>query len=120
MTEPAADALHTEDVATKEDLTTPVTAKLDGRLVLPSGKVVYVRGLTGFEVSLSSKRAGGDQVEANKIVIAMAMVNPKLTEAEALAWMKNRPAGEMKAVVERIDLLSGLTAGAEGAAYKSV
>lgn len=111
-----------EDVATVEDLTTmPVAADPDaGRVVLPSGKVVYVRGMTGFEVSLMSKRAQGDSIKSNQFAIAMAMVNPKLSDAQALAWMKIRPAGEMKAVMDRIDLLSGLTEGSEGAAYKSV
>lgn len=95
------------DVAEAEDLT------------LPSGKVVQVRGLTGFEVRvMHKKRRGG--VDPDSVLLAMGLVQPKLTEAEAERWLRAKPAGETNAVMEKIRDLSGLNDKSPEAAYKSI
>lgn len=105
-------------VASKEDLFAEHIETED--FELPSGLVVRLRGLTAYEVHLMRKQAGGDGASADALALSMGLVEPKLTEDEALRWMKSRPAGESVDACARIRDLSGLNDAAPKEAYKSL
>ena len=104
--------------ATKDDLFTAHIETED--FELPSGLVVTLRGLTGFEVHLMRKMAGENGEMADAVALSMGLVDPVLSKDEALRWMKNRPAGESTAATGRIRDLSGLNDDAPKEAYKSL
>jgi hypothetical protein len=80
---------------------------------------VTVRGLSRYELHLSGKGAD-DAAVIERRMIAIAMVDPELTEAEVELWQKNSSAGELAAVTVAIRDLSGLKSGADKEAYKSL
>lgn len=82
---------------------------------LPSGKTVELRGLTGFEVMLSRKKYKDDEIGLNAFMMSCGM---GITEAAALAWLKEHLAGDFVAVTDRLQVMSGLTKDATKTAYK--
>ncbi len=94
---------------------------------LPGVGTVRVRGLNRDEV-LSVRKATDD---ANRLdgpralvlerkMLAAAMIDPTLTEAEVGKWQKAAPAGELEPVTLRVQELSAMVGGAAKEAYKSV
>lgn len=88
---------------------------------------VVVRGLTRGEVMRLRKATdsletldGPRALVIERGMLAMAMVDPGLSEDEAKMWQENSPAGEIDTVMAVIQRLSGMEDGAKRAAYKSV
>lgn len=81
---------------------------------------VRVRALNRAEVMLLQKLAsdGKDAASVERQMLAMAMVDPQLTEAEIGQWQKACPPGELEPVTDRVTELSGLGDGAEKKAVK--
>lgn len=76
-----------------------------------------VRGLNRIE-AMQVQNAGGTEATERKI-LALAMVDPKLTEDEVRQWQKAAPAGELEPVTTRVAELSGMAQGSDKEAYKS-
>ncbi len=87
---------------------------------IPGKGTVRVRALTRAEaLSCQSVKDGPGRVEAiERKMLALAMVDPEMTEAEVGRWQKASVAGEMDRVGNKIQELSGMTEGAAKAAYK--
>lgn len=67
---------------------------------------VYVRGLNRIE-AMHVQEANGPEATERRI-LALGMVDPTLTEAEAGQWQKTSLAGEIEAVSRKIAELSGM------------
>lgn len=79
----------------------------------PEHDFVVVRGLSRAEMHVGQeieKRKGGQAQEA--FLLSKAMVDPQLTEEEAVAWQKGSPFGEINTVQHVINKLSGIGKGA--------
>lgn len=73
--------------------------------------IVRVRGLTRDEVFLLQKHT--DNVEKlERKMLSIAMLDPKLTEAEVGKWQMNATSNEIEPVADTIRELSGLGEGA--------
>lgn len=76
--------------------------------------VVRVRGLTRAEVlhvreATDNENMSGDRaLVLERKLLAVAMVDPKLTEAEVGQWQEAVAAGELEPVIEKVQELSGL------------
>lgn len=78
----------------------------EAELDIPGVGTVRVRTMTREELhSLKDKKDTG---RGERRVLAACMVDPQITEEEALRWQRAAPAGEVSAVVEKIMELSGL------------
>ncbi len=75
---------------------------------LPSlGVSVTVRGLTRREaLTVTGKPMPAE--EAERKLLAMAMVSPPMTEDEVRTWQRNAPAGELQPIDAAIKRLSGM------------
>jgi hypothetical protein len=82
------------------------------------GGKVKVRPLTRGEV-LILRGLGEDPAKFERKLLAFAMVEPELTEAEVGQWQKNSPALEIEDVTDKVMDISGLKERAEKDAYKS-
>lgn len=99
-------------IATFADLIPAVPPKVV-TVTLSTGQVVRVRGMTRFEIHL-----GGKDTEDAAVIearnLSYGLVQPKITEAQALHWMKSVPAGgDLARVSRQIRDLSGLGPGAD-------
>ena len=83
--------------------------------------MVRVRGLTRQEV-IGTRRAtdmelanfdGPRVLLLERKMVAMALVEPKMTEAQVQTWQGSSPAGELEPVVAKIQELSAMDTGAE-------
>jgi hypothetical protein len=68
---------------------------------------IRVRGLSRIEAMLVQKANGIAAME--RTMLALAMVDPELTEAEVSRWQKASTAGELEPVTQKISELSGMT-----------
>lgn len=93
------------------------TQELEEDDVKISGGTVRVRALTRFEAGQVQKNPDTDGKD--KVTLAYGLVEPKLTEAEAAAWMRTGKAGDCVKVATRIAELSGLIESSGQDAYKS-
>lgn len=93
----------------KEALFTPRLPEED--VEIPGLGTVRVRGLSRAEAMKIRDRSDVEAQE--RLMIALGMVDPKLTEAEVGKWAKAAPAGELQPVSEVIGRLSGLIEGAD-------
>lgn len=84
---------------------------------VPGVGTVTVRGLTRSE-ALSIRGIELDELEAEAQLLALAMVEPKLTEDDVRAWQEASPAGEIGVVTAAVLKLSGMTADAPKEAVK--
>jgi hypothetical protein len=78
---------------------------------IPGVGEVKVRGLTRAEVLSIQKlqgKSGVDEAEMERKLVALAMVEPELTEEEVGQWQANSPAGELVPIADAIATLSGL------------
>lgn len=74
---------------------------------IPGVGIVKVRPLSRSEVlELEGKEMSA--AEAEQKLVAKAMVEPKLTEAEVAEWQASSPAGELKPVNDAICRMSGI------------
>lgn len=70
---------------------------------------VKVRGLTRTE-ALRVQGVGLSEAEAERKLLALAVLEPVLTEEDVARWQRVAPAGELQPVVSAILELSGMTA----------
>lgn len=82
---------------------------------IPGVGTVTVRGLNREEAFKC--QGGADVATIERRMLAMGMVDPKLTENEVKRWQKAAPAGELEPIAEKISELSGMTQGAAKEAY---
>lgn len=85
---------------------------------IPDIGTVRVRGLSREELLELPTDAGVPATE--RAMLALALVDPVLTEDEVAQWQAASPAGEMKPVVDKVNELSGIARNAGREAYKSV
>jgi hypothetical protein len=77
---------------------------------VPSMGTVRVRGLSRDEV-FGTQQISSTAARERK-VLALAMISPRMTEAQAGKWQLVSPAGEIEPVTDKIHELSGLAEGA--------
>jgi hypothetical protein len=100
----------------KEALLAPRLAERE--VVLPVGSV-RVRALNRIEaMRVQAAGEAGGPAAADRVMIALGMVDPVLTEAEVSAWQASAPAMELEPVTDAIAALSGMQPDATKAAYK--
>jgi hypothetical protein len=93
---------------------------------VPGVGVVRVRGLSRVEVISVRKATDSEHIDGPRTLVierkmlAAALVDPQLTEAEVKRWQEASAAGEMEPVIAAVQRLSGMEDGAAKAAYKSV
>jgi hypothetical protein len=84
---------------------------------------VRVRALSRAEVLRVRSAVKGEedaikrQADLERKMLALAMVDPELTEAEVGQWQAASTAGEMEPVTDKVQELSGLLQGAAKEAY---
>lgn len=84
------------------------------------GKSVLVRGLSRYEFLGVGKGVGeGDTAVVERRMIALAMLEPKMTIDEVATWQRSSAANEMTPVIKAINKLSGIGKTEEKEAYKS-
>ncbi len=94
---------------------------------IPGVGAVRVRGLSRVEV-ISTRKATDreDKMDGTRVLmlerkmLAAALLDPVLTEAEVGQLQRTLPAGVLQPVSQRIQELSAMAEGAPKAAYKSV
>lgn len=69
---------------------------------------ITVRGLSRFELHLSSKKYPGDDIKQEQFVVSAAVLDPKLTEDDVATWQKMSGPDEINRVAKRINELSGI------------
>lgn len=92
----------------------------EAEIEIPDVGTVRVRALSRADVmALQRVKDGPGREEAlERKMIALALVDPVLSEAEVGQWQKTSSALEMTPVTERICELSGMDADAAKRAYK--
>ena len=83
---------------------------------VPGVGTVRVRGLSRAEALLV--RDAVDRAKGEQKILSLAMVDPKLTEAEVAAWQSASVALEIEAVTDKIMELSGMSESAAKEAVK--
>lgn len=81
---------------------------------------VRIRALTREEMLNIGAGAELPAVEFERKMLALAMVDPALSEDEVAQWQRASPAGEMAPILEAVNELSGIRQNAAKEAYKSV
>lgn len=93
---------------------------------IPGVGTVRVRALTRDEVIRVRKASDEQGLDGPRVLIlerkmlALALVDPELTEAEIGKWQRNAGAGEIDKVSRKVQEISGMLEDAGKAAYKSV
>lgn len=80
---------------------------------------VEIRSVSRELVLGLRSQEGLTPLERERILIAAAMVNPKMNEQDVADWQAASPAGEMEALTERVARLSGMTKDSAKDAVKS-
>lgn len=81
----------------------------EGDVEVPGVGTVRVRGLSRAEAyALQEAEQQPDVLARERVVVALCMVSPPLTEDEVGEWQKVSPAGELEAVSDKIGELSGM------------
>jgi len=83
---------------------------------IPGVGTVTVRGLSRFEARLV--QGVENEAAAERKLLALGLVDPKITEDDAARWQKVSDATELEAVTDKITELSGLKEGAAKEAVK--
>lgn len=84
---------------------------------IPGVGTVRVRGLSRVEVIVMRKATDTEHLDGPRALVierkmlAAAMVDPELTEAEVGQWQKASAAGELGPVTQKIQELSGMLDG---------
>lgn len=79
---------------------------------------IRVRGLSRAEALQVQKLQGSGVAALERAMLALAMVDPKLSEGEVRQWQDAAPAGELEPVTDMVQELSGMAEGAAKEAYK--
>jgi len=79
---------------------------------------VRVRALSRAEAMELQKLESSGMVMVERRMLALALVDPTLTEGEVRQWQEAAPPGELEPVTDKISELSGMTEGAAKEAYK--
>lgn len=85
---------------------------------IPGVGTIRVRALTRAEVLAARKATDTEKIDGPRALVlerkllAAAMVDPKLTEAEVGQWQEAAPPSEIELVIEAVQRLSGLAEGA--------
>jgi hypothetical protein len=111
------------EYATAEEITSDL--ELPGEDVAYGNKKVRVRGLSRGEVFAmnKAKQDGGikDELEWERRMVSIALVQPKMTDAQVATWQRGPAGGTgLDEVTEVIARLSGLTQGADKSGVPSV
>jgi len=122
MSYPTYDATDTageaEDVpgaepryATLAELTSPErpVSSREEDYTMDSGLTVKIRPLTRLEVLGVNKLQGLDTGQKEQKYLSMALVLPRMSEADVRKWQAASAAGELEPLVERVQQISGLT-----------
>jgi len=80
---------------------------------IPGVGTVTVRGLSRFEFLLCQKRFPDDAMASERASLALAMVEPELTEDEVGQWQKSSQPDEINRVALVVNRLSGIGEGAD-------
>ncbi len=78
----------------------------EDEVTIPGVGTVTVRGLSRFEARLV--QGVENEAAMERKMLALAMIDPKITEAIAGEWQKISNALELEAVTEKISELSGM------------
>ena len=89
-----------------------------GEVSIPGVGTVVVRGLSRAELMGIDHEAG--VLVAERQTLALAMVEPQLSEAEVEVWQGNSPADEISPIMNEVNKLSGIGQHSHKEAYKSV
>lgn len=85
---------------------------------VPGVGTVRVRALSRSEAMKLRKMSVASVEVIERKMLALALVDPKLTEDEIGQWQEASTAGELEAVSNKVSELSGMTEGAAKEAYK--
>lgn len=78
-----------------------------------TGHVVRIRGLSRYETLLAQKHLANGQEHFEAHMLAYALLEPRLTVAQAEQWLRASAAGELEMLTRRVQYLSGAGAGAD-------
>ena len=90
--------------------------RLDGEdfTIEATGHVVRIRGLSRYETLLAQKHLAAEgQVMFEAHMLAYALLEPRVTVAQSLEWLKRSAAGDLEMLTRRVQKLSGAGAGAD-------
>lgn len=82
--------------------------------------VVTVRGLSRAELLLAGKLSDQGAAVMERRMLAYAMVDPAMSEADVERWQSAAPAGEIQPIVAKVNELSGIGQGADKSGVQSV
>lgn len=105
---------------TREQL---LARKVAGRTLevdLGDGETVVVRGMTRGEAALMRERDQDDVIGLEAFALSMTMLEPKLTEAEALEWLTQEGSEYVQRAISAVQTLSGAADGQAKEYTKSV
>ena len=77
-----------------------------------------IRGLSRAEVLTAQKL--GDTAKSDRFMVARALLEPTLTEADVQTWQENSGAAEIEGLTVAIAQLSGLGVGADKSGVSGV
>jgi hypothetical protein len=97
--------------ATLAELTSPErpVSSREEDFPLESGLTVKIRPLTRAEVLAVNKLQGLDTGQKEQKYLSMALVLPRMSEADVRKWQAASAAGDLEPLVERVQVISGLT-----------
>lgn len=91
------------------------------KTVTVNGVDVTVRALTRREILRAQKLHDGTDIELiERAMLAIAIVDPVMTEDDIATWQDVSPAGELEPVTDAVSELSKINIGAAKETYKSV
>lgn len=105
--------MDTEQMVDKEALLTPRLNEV-ADVPIPGVGTVRVRTLSRAEVIGLRKATDDAHLDGPRVltlerkILAAAMVDPVLTEAEVGRWQKTSPAGEMDEIVYKVQEMAGM------------
>lgn len=93
--------------ATKEALLTPRVATNTAEVEIEGVGTIIVRGLSRWEM-IHLQKLADNRHRQDAAALAIAMVEPKLTDEEAAAWQRAGGWAEIEAIAQKINALSGI------------
>jgi hypothetical protein len=91
----------------------------EGTVDIAGVGTVRVRGLSRGEV-FAIQTVAKTTEEMERKTLALALLDPVMTEAEVREWQQNSPAGEMEPVADKVKELSGIGQGADKSGVPAV
>jgi hypothetical protein len=90
----------------------------EAEVEIPGVGTVRVRGLSRAEALEMQKISGSGALMIERRMLALAMIEPRMTEGEIREWQEASAAGELEPVTNRITELSGMNDDSARNAYK--